>query len=142
MGLDMFLYKAEKVPGFTINQYIQDDNERNDNDESCFKEVAYWRKANAIHGWFVKNVQGGNDDCSTYPVTEDQLKQLLDTINQVLADHNKAQELLPAKSGFFFGSTDYGQYYYDDLVSTQEILNRVINEIDFDKEVLFYDSWW
>lgn len=27
------------------------------------EEVGYWRKANAIHGWFVDNVQKGNDDC-------------------------------------------------------------------------------
>ena len=27
------------------------------------EEVGYWRKANAIHKWFVDNVQDGNDDC-------------------------------------------------------------------------------
>lgn len=26
-------------------------------------QVAYWRKANAIHKWFVDNVQGGKDEC-------------------------------------------------------------------------------
>ena len=25
--------------------------------------AAYWRKANQIHGWFVKNVQDDEDDC-------------------------------------------------------------------------------
>jgi hypothetical protein len=27
------------------------------------EEVACWRKANAIHQWFVGNVQRGKDDC-------------------------------------------------------------------------------
>ncbi len=29
-------------------------------------EVMYWRKSNAIHKWFVDNVQGGVDDCGNY----------------------------------------------------------------------------
>ena len=41
------------------------------------ESVAYWRKANAIHKWFVDNVQNGTDDCGKYRVTVDQLKQLV-----------------------------------------------------------------
>jgi len=33
-------------------------------------EAMYWRKANAIHRWFVENVQGGQDDCKPYYVFE------------------------------------------------------------------------
>ena len=29
-------------------------------------EVLMWRKANAIHNWFVQNVQKGVDDCGVY----------------------------------------------------------------------------
>ena len=39
--------------------------------------VAYWRKANAIHKWFVENVQDGVDDCGRYEVTKEQLQELL-----------------------------------------------------------------
>jgi hypothetical protein len=49
------------------------------------EEVAYWRKANAIHRWCVENVQHDNDDCRTYPVTRDQLSQLRDDCRTVLA---------------------------------------------------------
>src|SRR5437764_1408196 len=48
------------------------------------EEVAYWRKANQIHKWFVDNVQGGRDDCREYYVSPEQLKELLDTVNTVL----------------------------------------------------------
>ena len=41
-------------------------------------EVAYWRKANMIHQWFVDNVQDGMDDCKEHMVERDQLKELLD----------------------------------------------------------------
>ena len=31
-------------------------------------EAGYWRKASAIHKWFVDNCQEGDDDCGTYLV--------------------------------------------------------------------------
>jgi hypothetical protein len=48
------------------------------------EEVAYWRKANAIHQWFVENVQEDNDDCKEYWVSEEQLRELLSLCTQVL----------------------------------------------------------
>jgi hypothetical protein len=46
--------------------------------------VAYWRKANQIHNWFVENVQDGNDDCKDYYVSRKQLEELRDTCKAVL----------------------------------------------------------
>ena len=48
------------------------------------ERVGYWRKANAIHKWFVDNIQNGNDDCKEYYVTTENLQNLLDTVNKVL----------------------------------------------------------
>lgn len=45
--------------------------------ESFFTEVGYWRKANAIHKWFVENVQNDVDDCGYYEVSKEQLETLL-----------------------------------------------------------------
>jgi hypothetical protein len=45
----------------------------------------YWRKANQIHAWFVKNVQKGVDDCGTYFVSTEDLKKLLADIEAVLS---------------------------------------------------------
>lgn len=52
------------------------------------RDVAYWRKANAIHAWFVKHVQNGNDDCGTYYVNRDELEDLRDTCLKVLGGIN------------------------------------------------------
>ncbi len=30
------------------------------------EDAAYWRKANQIHDWFVKNVQDGEDNCNPH----------------------------------------------------------------------------
>lgn len=49
-----------------------------------FEEVAYWRKANSIHNWFVQNVQEDVDDCDMYEVTKDKLEELLNLVKGVV----------------------------------------------------------
>lgn len=45
-----------------------------------------------------------------------------------IADPTVASQLLPTQSGFFFGSTDYDQYYYEDVKMTHDKLTEVIGE--------------
>jgi hypothetical protein len=52
---------------------------------AVFECIAKWETANHIHAWFVRNVQGGTDDCSYYLVTEDQFLELKETCEKVLA---------------------------------------------------------
>ena len=40
------------------------------------KVVGYWRKANQIHDWFVRNVQSGEDNCRDYHVSREKLEEL------------------------------------------------------------------
>ena len=47
-------------------------------------EVAYWRKSNQIHAYFVDNVQNGNDDCGVYDVSKKQLEDLLYKCKEVI----------------------------------------------------------
>jgi hypothetical protein len=82
-------------------------------------EITSWRKANAIHKWFVDNVQDGVDDCSQYKVTKEHLIQLHNTCNDVLNDHNLAESLLPTQGGFFFGGVEYDDGYYYKLKETK-----------------------
>lgn len=134
-------------------------------------DIGYWRKANAIHNWFVENVQEGEDNCQEYEVSREKMEELLDTVNKVLAsttlidgeiqngqrledgkwvpimqkgmlleNAELAQVLLPTVSGFFFGGTDYNQFYYEDLIQTREILVKALAQ---PKELKFYyqSSW-
>lgn len=52
-------------------------------------EVVYWRKANAIHKWFVDNVQNGEDNCENYFVSNEKLKELYDTCVAIKTDLEK-----------------------------------------------------
>jgi len=107
------------------------------------EEVAYWRKANEIHSWFVENVQNGNDDCDVYrEVTISDLQTLRDLCERVLADHDLAEELLPTCSGFFFGGTEYDDWYFNDLELTIQQIDKILETTDFNTEVLYYTSSW
>jgi len=103
--------------------------------------VGYWRKANAIHAWFVKNVQKGVDDCKSYYVERDQLMRLAADCVIVLADKSKAMEILPPQDGFFFGCTDVDEGYMHDVDTTVAILSRVLSP-DFKGYDFYYRSSW
>ena len=53
--------------------------------------VGYWRKANAIHRWFVENLAAGVDECQEIEVSREQLTELRDTCLKVL-DNVKVKE--------------------------------------------------
>ena len=101
---------------------------------------AYWRKANQIHKWFVDNVQDGNDNCGEYYVSHDQLKELLTTCRQALF-HKDPKELMP-QAGFFFGSYDIDEYYWNDIKNTIKQLKRITELPDFEKLSFYYASSW
>lgn len=51
-------------------------------------ELGYWRKANAIHAWFVKHVQNGMDECERHEVPRKAIEQLKATCEAVVT-HSK-----------------------------------------------------
>ena len=90
-------------------------------------EAAYWRKANQIHRWFVHNVQEGTDDCGTYYVGRQNLIDLRDLCKKVIENKDLAPTELPTESGFFFGSTTYDDWYYNDLAETIDMLDKALS---------------
>jgi hypothetical protein len=105
------------------------------------EEVGYWRKANQIHRWFVENVQNGIDDCGEYSVSKSELEELRNICTEVFNDHSKAEELLPSASGFFFGNTDYDEWYYNDVQHTIEIIDKIFSESDGNQDIYYSSSW-
>ena len=55
---------------------------------------------------------------------------------------NIAEKLLPTTSGFFFGGTNYDEYYVEDIKNTIEIVKNVLETTDFDKQMVYYVSSW
>jgi hypothetical protein len=104
-------------------------------------QVAYWRKANQIHKWFVDHVQNGVDNCEEYYVSREQLQLLLDSCKIVLIDREEASQLLPVQEGFFFGSYEYNEYYFSDIKDTIEQLEKVLTEYPEEWSFKYQSSW-
>ena len=106
-------------------------------------EAMYWRKANAIHNWFVKTVQFGIDDCKKYEVDTDQLKELLNIVTAVLDKTAEPEDVLPSTAGFFFGDSEYNERYFENLEYTKEELTKLLENFGEDGRWSFdYQSSW
>lgn len=158
MGLDMYLYRKESVSGTAWTQdkkaikeanlysviadHFNVDHEigaRYVNVDIC---VAYWRKANAIHGWFV-DLDGGRDECQTIYVSLDQLKDLRELANSVVLTPAMAGDMLPPREGCFFGTSDIDEWYISDMKNTVEMLDKIISNVSPDEyPTFFYQASW
>ena len=165
MGLDMYL-SAKKHLSKINYKVLQENNELDYNSpEAVYSEFndlmqltqltdvatdmygasvevtcAYWRKANQIHSWFVREVQGGEDNCGEYYVSSDKLIELLAICKHSL--ENKDPALLLPQGGFFFGSTDIDEWYWNDIKSTISQLERILALPEFDNLSFYYNSSW
>lgn len=116
--------------------------------------IAYWRKANAIHNWFIDNVAGGEDDCEPFYVSREELQELHQTLLKVIALKGNTtesvdptveetiEELLPTQSGFFFGGADYDDWYWENVEWTEKRLATILDDPAFaDFEFQYRASW-
>jgi hypothetical protein len=107
---------------------------------SLFKQIAYWRKFNALHQWFVTHVQLGIDNCGTYELNRDALFECLETLE---ATHNlKDSNKMPPTQGFFWGSTEVDSAYWNNVKNSIKTISGLIDYTDWDNERLFYQSSW
>lgn len=147
MGLDMYLTAKRYIYTFgDDDKALRDVLEQLKVNDMSIKELSYeagyWRKANQIHKWFVDNVQGGVDNCGEYLVDMRALERLLELVNEVLQDRDKAKELLPTTNGFFFGDISYDESYFDDLINTKAIIENVLSIVELRKYDIYYSSSW
>lgn len=104
--------------------------------------IAYWRKANAIHQWFVDNIQDGVDECQESFVPREKLQELMELCEAIIANPKKAREKLPTANGFFFGSTEYDEWYMHDIKHTADRLHKILNDEALKKCDFYYQSSW
>ena len=149
MGLDMYLSRKHYVKNWdpsnpTFEVTILKNGKPLGIDSSKItsveEEVAYWRKANQIHAWFVENVQNGVDECQESYVSREQLRALVKACKEVVASPELASHTLPTKGGFFFGSTEYDGWYMEDCQNTIDMLESSLND-GLDGEYYYQASW-
>ncbi len=144
MSLDMYLNKKIYVGSSRNKLKITGVKSRIDIARVTYivEDIAYWRKANAIHWWFVQNVQKGEDDCHPHEVSIEQLSTLLQVCKQVQKEPDRAPKLLPTQEGFLFGSTEYDSSYFQSLAYTVSVLGEELKEDEDQPQVYEYQSSW
>ena len=145
MGLDMYLSAKQY-----LWTYKDEDQEKAEkikklmgsdlNVKEITMEAMYWRKANAIHDWFVSMVQDGDDDCKEYFVETEQLEELVSLCNQALA--TKDTNILQTTDGFFFGSTEYDDYYWAEITRTRDELSKLLTNPKAKYWDFYYRASW
>lgn len=181
MGLDMYLYAKRFIWSDESKEITKKINEiikcpfENEGVKEISVGIMYWRKANAIHNWFVEHVQDGKDDCGSYFVSKENLIELKNVCEEVLkvaiveygkvyvgttwdkngetknykdgiviANPEMVAEILPSSSGCFFGSTDYDEYYLNDVKQTFNKIQKIlsVDEKEFNSWGFEYMSSW
>lgn len=158
MGLDMYLEAEKYVSGydfrgeeavaefdelvgaFDVKRFIAEDSPHG----RVGFTVGYWRKANAVHKWFVENVQGGKDDCNPYYVERSQLEALRAACQKVI-DGSKL------KAGTVVGSITHTKdnpegvpnYIEAKVVANPEVAEEVLPTTEgFFFGSTGYDEWY
>lgn len=94
-------------------------------------EVLHWRKFYALHFWFITN--GIKSDLSEhyYYIPRVKLELLVDILDQIVDDNDKASDLLP--------SDDYDESYYTLVTHSRDVLRELLAGI---KTEQFLDVSW
>lgn len=154
MGLDMYLYALddEDLDTFKKIKSILEESQAMHYPKEVTEllekfydkegdELAYWRKANAIHKFFCDHGEVVDKEVY-YIIPRKLLKELHKKCLQVLiADHEVySEETLPTCNGFFYGSLEYDETYYNYLEETANTLIEILKEHK-NEHFLYYASW-
>lgn len=162
MGLDMYLSVSEYIGGWSFSDKDEQDRFNRVLEAAGYSresiaegspsltiqiKVAYWRKANAIHSWFVQNCQNGVDECQESEVSREDLEALLKAAQDALDQYNagnldEAAEILTPTGGFFFGSTEVDEMYAEDLKDTIKQIGNILKSEEFKGKWFIYQSSW
>jgi len=108
------------------------------------EEIGYFRKVNFLVKFFEDR---GFDTPNQTPlkITKEDAEELLHRCDKVLSDRSLAEILLPTMSGFFFGCTDYDEYYFEDVQEVRDYLKNTLLP-EFDKlgsnETIYFETWY
>lgn len=114
--------------------------------EECFDEilkhyyghyVGYFRKVNCVYRYFEDKLTD-----ETAWVTKDECEDIVKRCSAVLENPDLASELMPTRSGFFFGSTEYDKYYFSDLKDVRKQFKSFIKYFKTDDDLVFINMSW
>lgn len=99
---------------------------------------AYFRKVNFIYAYFQNILV--DEICL---ISADDLAKFIDVCKKTLKENSiaYAKENLPTQSGFFFGSTAYDEWYWNDIKDCISQMSKVHKSLKNGDKVLIVFSW-
>lgn len=77
----------------------------------------------------------------SFEISKEDVEVLLSRCKQVLKKHSLAEELLPTTEGFFFGSTDYDEAYFNNVKVVRDYVKNTLlpqfDELKEDEKIYF-----
>lgn len=136
MGLDIYFYRVKKADAdnMTNTREVVDLINRG-------LDCAYFRKANFIYAYFDHLIDSDTECCI---VCKDEIESLFDACSLLLERQNEkdfAEEVLPTCGGFFFGSTEYDDWYYENVESCYEQMKIILDEWQDGDAIVIWFSW-
>lgn len=120
MGLDIYLYLEDKDTGTII-------------------EYSYYRKFNALQGYFERTYNLDNGERILLDLN--QINDIFMRLNEVRYAPELAPELLPTQPGPFYGTYEYDRLYYEYVKQASTDFYHA-KYIDFEKYNLYFTSDW
>lgn len=135
MGLAIQFYKTKKQDW---KECQHNENPSTDDGTLSLLEVAYFRKVNFLVRYF-----NYEDNLSLIEIDKQQIEDLIDICVEVLETKNEyvSETLLPTACGFFFGSTEYDRYYYENVEDVLFTFRNILKDLK-DDEVILMQCWW
>lgn len=158
MGLDMYFYLEKYESQFNFSDkdnvvlHYDEDLKELENDilKRNFKsvetkyQVGYFRKFNALHSYIVDKYANGEDDCKPVFLDREDIKEILTTLKSV--NQENASEVLPTQEGFFFGSQEYDEWYFEEVKYAIDLFEKMLKVLDNSntKKVwsAYYEASW
>lgn len=106
--------------------------------------LGYFRKVNFLVRYF-KSLGFDPNKSDSFEISKTDIKDLLFRCKEVLKDPSIAGELLPTMGGFFFGSIEYDEYYYEDVEEVKKFIEEtLLPSFDNlqDDEYITFDIWY
>ena len=103
-----------------------------------YSTVAYWRKAYYLQSWMDHHFEGGVDNVTHYPLSKEDLEDLMDDCLKGMASEEEYEDLFDG----YVGTRDFEEIRRD-LSETRDKIEKVLDEFDFDSEdLLSYYEWY
>lgn len=141
MGLDQAVIKmSQETYDLVKAWHAAGDDDAPYPDTSDNEYVWEGRKENHIQA-FMEGEVGEVNNCDYLQLSKADVELLVHRLRRVDEDHSLADAELPTQAGFFFGGTDYDEWYFTDIKDELKAFSEILDTWDEDS-VYVYWAWW